>query len=227
MAQKQVLQFTAPVEFISEHARLHHHRFTWNLDYNAVDHFIGPQNDRRADQAFVADHPDFNRVALFGDRKEGGGAAIEEIVAAAKRVNTSVVMFTEHPSDKFDYFKDGHRGMKDDVLMIPGAETGGFLVFPNPKMGSIFPPMEAHGQPSVGLREFANLVQSRGGLIFLSHLEERMDWDIRHITGTEIYNIHADFKDEKNLQKAMRNPIREISSSCPGLPTSSMSVAMK
>src|SRR5262249_3315041 len=56
-------------------------------------------------------------------------------------------------------------------------------------------------------QEFANLVHGRGGLIFLSHLEERMDWDIRHLTGSEIYNIHADFKDEKNLQKAMRNPL--------------------
>src|ERR1700730_6399789 len=27
------------------------------------------------------------------------------------------------------------------------------------------------------------------------------------MTGTEIYNIHADFKDEKNLIAAMRNPL--------------------
>jgi hypothetical protein len=132
---------------------------------------------------------------------------IEEIVAAAKKVNTSVLMFTEHPSDKFDYFKDGHRGMKDGVLMIPGAENGGFLVFPNPKVGGMLLPPQAQGPPSVGLQEFADLVHGREGLIFLSHLEERMDWEIRHLTGTEIYNIHADFKDEKNLQKAMRNPL--------------------
>ena len=55
---------------------------------------------------------------------------IEEIVSAAKIVGTSILMFTEHPSDKYDYFKAGHRGMKDRVLLIPGAETGGFLVFP-------------------------------------------------------------------------------------------------
>jgi hypothetical protein len=132
---------------------------------------------------------------------------IEEIVAASKKVGTSILMFTEHPSDKFDYFKDGHRGMKNGVLLIPGAETDGFLVFPNPQSGSMLLPPQTQGPPFLGSQEFANLVHGRDGLIFLSHLEERMDWDIRNLTGTEIYNIHADFKDEKNLLKAMRNPL--------------------
>jgi hypothetical protein len=34
-----------------------------------------------------------------------------------------------------------------------------------------------------------------------------MDWDIRGLTGTEIYNTHADLKDEKNLLRALRNPL--------------------
>ena len=34
-----------------------------------------------------------------------------------------------------------------------------------------------------------------------------MDWDIHGLTGVEIYNTHADFKDEKNLQAALRNPL--------------------
>jgi hypothetical protein len=32
---------------------------------------------------------------------------IEEIVAAAKRTGTSVVMFSEHPADHYDFFVDG------------------------------------------------------------------------------------------------------------------------
>jgi hypothetical protein len=144
---------------------------------------------------------------------------IEEIVSAAKTLGTSILMFTEHPSDKYDYFKDGHRGMKDGVLLVPGAETGGFLVFPTsaraearedpgadaPRLArlAIPGPVYVDGPP----QEFADLVRGRNGLIFLSHLEERMDWEVRNLTGTEIYNTHADFKDEKNLQKAMRNPL--------------------
>jgi hypothetical protein len=34
-----------------------------------------------------------------------------------------------------------------------------------------------------------------------------MDWEIRGLTGSEIYNIHADFKDEKALAAALRNPL--------------------
>ena len=123
---------------------------------------------------------------------------IEEIVAAAKAVGTQILMFTEHPSERYDYFKDGHRGMRDGVLLIPGAETNGFLVYPIQSM---------RGLDSKSPQEFADLARNRGGLVFLSHLEERMDWDIRGLTGTEIYNIHADFKDEKNLIAAMRNPL--------------------
>src|SRR5947209_949704 len=48
---------------------------------------------------------------------------IEEIVAAARATGTKVLMFTEHPSERRDYYKDGHRGIKEGVLLIPGAET--------------------------------------------------------------------------------------------------------
>jgi hypothetical protein len=51
------------------------------------------------------------------------------------------------------------------------------------------------------------MVQGRRGLTFLSHLEERMDWEVRGLTGVEIYNTHADFKDEKRLAAALRNPL--------------------
>jgi hypothetical protein len=122
---------------------------------------------------------------------------IDEIIAAAKKVGTRVLMFTEHPADHYDYFKDGHQGIKDGILLIPGAETKGFLIFPTQSMRGL-----EGGSP----QEFADVVHSRRGLVFLSHLEERMDWEIRGLTGTEIYNTHADVKDEKNLLAALRNP---------------------
>ncbi len=123
---------------------------------------------------------------------------LAEIVAAARAVGTRVLLFTEHPADHYDYFRDGHRGLKDGVLLIPGAETQGFLAFPKQSLRGL-----TTGSP----QEFADLVRRGGGLTFLSHLEERMDWEIRGLTGTEIYNTHADFKDEKALLGAMRNPL--------------------
>jgi hypothetical protein len=123
---------------------------------------------------------------------------IAEIVAAARAAGTRVLLFTEHPAEHYDFFKDGHRGLRDGVLLIPGAETEGFLAFPTHSL---------RGLSTKSPQEFADLVRRRDGLIFLCHLEERMDWEIRGLTGTEIYNTHADFKDEKALIAAMRNPL--------------------
>jgi hypothetical protein len=92
--------------------------------------------------------------------------------------------------------------MRDGVLLIPGAETDGFLAYPTHSIRGL-----EKGKP----QEFCDLVRRRGGLVFLSHLEERMDWEIRGLTGNEIYNTHADMKDEKNLIKAMRNPVWMVS----------------
>jgi hypothetical protein len=123
---------------------------------------------------------------------------IEEIVTAARAVGTHVLLFTEHPADHYDFYKDGHRGVRDGVLLIPGAETGGFLVFPTHSLRGL-----TTGSP----QEFADLVRRRDGLVFLSHLEERMDWEVHGLTGVEVYNTHADLKDEKRLLAALRNPL--------------------
>lgn len=123
---------------------------------------------------------------------------IDEIVKAAKATGTQVLMFTEHPADHFDILKDGHKGLKDGVLLIPGAETRGFLAFPK---------VSLRGTDGGTSQEFADLIRGRGGLMFLSHLEERMDWEIRGLTGVEIYNTHANFKAQKRLSTSLRNPL--------------------
>jgi hypothetical protein len=123
---------------------------------------------------------------------------IAEIVAAARATGTRVLMFTEHPADHYDFYRDGHRGLKEGVLLIPGAETSGLLIFPTRSLRGM-----ASGSP----QELVDLVRRGDGLAFLCHLEERMDWNLGGLTGSEIYNTHADFMDEKALQTAMRNPL--------------------
>jgi hypothetical protein len=137
-------------------------------------------------------------IHLHSSLSHDSRGTIEEIVAAAKATGTRVLMFTEHPSPQHDFFRDGHRGLKDGVLVIPGAETEGLLVFPTKSLRGLAPRSP---------QEYADLVVRSGGLAFLSHLEERMDWEIRGLTGSEIYNTHADFKDEKRLIAALRNPL--------------------
>jgi hypothetical protein len=123
---------------------------------------------------------------------------IDDIVAAAKRAGTEVLLFTEHPSKEKDFFTDGHRGFRDGVLMIPGAEMKGMLVYPTL---SLMPFESADAQ------ETTQLVRNRRGHVFLSHLEERMDWQIQGLTGVEIYNTHADFKKQKRMIDSMKNPL--------------------
>lgn len=123
---------------------------------------------------------------------------IDEIVAAAKQVGARVVMFTEHPASHYDYVDDGHQGTRDGVLLIPGAETGGYLAYPKRSIQDESPR---------GRQELADLVRSTGGLVFLCHLEERMDWDVEGLTGTEIYNTHADFKEETKFIATLRSPL--------------------
>jgi hypothetical protein len=122
----------------------------------------------------------------------------EEIVAAAKRADTDVIMFTEHPAPHYDFVKDGHQGLRDGVLLIPGAETKGLLAYPSESVRE---------SDQVSTEEFAKMVQQLNGMAFISHLEERMDLAIPGITGNEIYNTHADFKEEKRLMSSMRNPL--------------------
>ncbi|MEX2315680.1 MAG: PHP domain-containing protein [Pirellulales bacterium] len=123
---------------------------------------------------------------------------IDEIVAAAKQTGVRVIMFSEHPGGHYDYVNDGHHGMKDGVLLIPGAETGGFLAYPRSSI---------QNQKAEGHQAFSDLVRSADGLVFLCHLEERMDWEIANLTGSEIYNTHADFKDEPKFIAALRSPL--------------------
>jgi len=127
---------------------------------------------------------------------------IEEIIAAAKQAEVRVIMFSEHPANSYDYFVDGHRGVKDGVLLIPGAESGGFLAYPR---------QSVQQKKTETPQAFADLVRSTGGLIFLCHLEERMDWQIANVTGTEIYNTHADFKKQTRFLAALRSPLTMFS----------------
>jgi len=123
---------------------------------------------------------------------------IEDILAAAKRAGTQILLFTEHPAPHYDFYKDGHQGSRDGILMIPGAEMSGMLVYPQESV-------KVSG--SVGTIDVSNLVRRKGGLTFLAHLEERMKLDVPDITGVEIYNIHAIFKEQKKLISSMKNPL--------------------
>lgn len=123
---------------------------------------------------------------------------IEEIVAAAKRAGTDALLFTEHPAPHYDFVTDGHSGLVDGVLLVPGAETKGMLVYPRASVPE---------HDALQSQDLVRRVGAGDGMTFLSHLEERMDWELDGLTGCEIYNTHADAKEETRLYAMMKNPL--------------------
>lgn len=125
----------------------------------------------------------------------------EEILEAAKRTGTRVVMMTEHPDPKFDWFKEGLSGLKDGVLFVPGAETTGLLVYPTSSLA------DKSWSNTQGLAE---IVKQNGGLAFLSHPEERLDLDIPSLAGMEIYNTHSDFLQQPQMGAHIAAALKDL-----------------
>lgn len=123
---------------------------------------------------------------------------VADIVAAARRAGSDAILFTEHPAAHYDFVADGHSGIVDGVLLVPGAETKGLLAYPRATLP---------GHDALEPGDLVRRIGSGGGMAFLSHLEERMDWNLDGLTGCEIYNTHADAKEETRLYQMMKNPL--------------------
>jgi hypothetical protein len=116
------------------------------------------------------------------------GGTLPEVLADAKKAGVHAVLLTDHFRPPKDFIDGRWRGLKDGVLFLPGAETHGFLVYP---MRSILPRMVLTG------RDFIDTVTDGGGMIFLSHIEERTDHPLDGLTGLEIDNRHYDAKRDR------------------------------
>lgn len=135
------------------------------------------------------------------------GGTRPELLAAAKRTGVQIILLTDHVRPPKDFINDSWRGIRDGVLFIPGAESEGFLAYPQQSI------IQAHTNKSFKTRDdYIGLVKTGGGNIFLSHVEEKDDWATDKLDGLEIYNHHTDFMDENEflffLRGALTNPER-------------------
>jgi len=127
------------------------------------------------------------------------GGTRAELLAAAKSTGVQVVMLTDHVRPPRDFVNDDSRGKKEGVLFIPGAETEGFLVFPQRSF------INAYIDKTYTTREeYIKLAKSADSIIFLSHVEQQLDLTPGELDGLEIYNHHADFSDEDEFVKWLR-----------------------
>ena len=161
-----------------------------------AEHLAAAHRDVLAIQAKRRDLPgipgmnDYRAIlhAHLGDSAHTGGTP-EEALADAKLEGVDVIMLSDHFRPPRD-FMDSWRGPKDGVLFIPGSEMHGFLLHPEQ---SIFEEMSGPKE------ELIRATTQGDGLIFLSHVEERMDHDMTGVTGMEVYNRHADANDDSGL----------------------------
>ncbi len=118
------------------------------------------------------------------DSAHTGGTRIE-MLGDAKRARVDAILLTDHYRPPKDFVTDSWRGLRDGVLFLPGCEDRGFLIYPT---RSIMERMKD------ATSAFIETVRAGGGLIFLSHIEERPDHSMEGLDGMEITNRHADAK---------------------------------
>lgn len=184
-------------------------RYT-SIERMGIEHLRAVHADRlrnereRRPVALVTGFNDYRAVlhAHAQDATHTGGTR-PELLAAARQAGVQIVMLTDHVRPERDFMNDSWRGLHEGVLFIPGAEDRGFLSFPMKSIKGIEP----------GSRDnYIQVVRSGGGNIFLSHVEERPDWQTDQLDGLEIYNHHTDVKNESAfslwLQGSLTDPAR-------------------
>ena len=58
------------------------------------------------------------------------GGTRPEMLAEAKRAGVDAILLTDHYRPPRDFVTESWRGLRDDVLFIPGSEERGFLLYP-------------------------------------------------------------------------------------------------
>lgn len=111
----------------------------------------------------------------------------KEIIRAAQKAGIDFIFMTDHPSE--GSVTRGLRGRHGDTWFFPGAETHQLLAC------DLYEPIEG----AQGTQEAIDAVLLQGGLPFIAHPEEVKDWNLDGFVGMEIYNLHADTKDETPL----------------------------
>jgi hypothetical protein len=130
------------------------------------------------------------------------GGTRPEMLADAKTADVHMIWLSNHIRPPTDFIDDSWRGLRDGVLFVPGAEeTGdGLLLYPMESM------MDVLGDGREALIERAT---QGDGMAFLSHIEDRFDAPMEGFTGMEIYNRHADAKDDMILLMSLMGQVTD------------------
>jgi hypothetical protein len=116
--------------------------------------------------------------------------SFEHILQVLKQTGRDFICLSDHCDEGKADFNVQWRGLHDGKLFIPGFEMQqGLMPF------GVAPGVVLSNRTEVG--QLAQQIRERGGLLFFAHPEERRAWELPELDGMEIYNLHADFKDER------------------------------
>ena len=114
----------------------------------------------------------------------------EEILRAITVAKLDFICLSDHCVDGRADFDLQWRGMHGGKLFIPGFEMkDGMMPF------GVASGVVLSNQADAPV--LAQQIVTNGGVLFYAHPEERRDWERPELTGMEIYNIHADFKQQR------------------------------
>jgi hypothetical protein len=116
----------------------------------------------------------------------------EEILRTLQETGRDFICLSDHPHDRRADFQAQWRGIHSGKLFIPGFEmSAGFMPF-GVASGIILDDRQTR-------TELARRIVENGGVLFYAHPEEPRDWDRPELSGMEIFNIHAAFRDSGGL----------------------------
>ncbi len=113
-----------------------------------------------------------------------------EIIRACEETGVEFLCMTDHPSERS--LTDALRGWHGKTFFLAGAEVNNFLAI------DLERPIRA-GDSQGTIDE----IGAQNGVAIVAHSEEYKDWEAAGYAGMEIYNIHTDLKDEKDLEKSI------------------------
>lgn len=112
----------------------------------------------------------------------------EEILAVLQQTGRDFICLSDHWHEGKADFRAQWRGLYNGKLFIPGYEMKEGLMGFGVNSGVVL-------SNSVDGATLARQIVTNGGVIFYAHPEVPRDWDRPEVSGMEIYNTHADFKD--------------------------------
>lgn len=114
----------------------------------------------------------------------------EHILQVMKDTGRDFICLSDHCDQGRADFSRPWRGLHDGKLFIPGYEMKEGLMPFGVASGVVL-------SNQASARVLARQITAHGGVLFFAHPEEPRDWEIPELAGMEIYNIHADFKDQR------------------------------